>query len=106
MQLKFERVLTAALPKGMRSWVCVTGGYSWCITCEDGKPFWTDAEKAEWCGYRASYRELPNGGIKTVDGVWKAFPFAVQACKIKLRELQNASKKVEVQSSIQGERQG
>lgn len=79
----FRRILCGYSKPVVKWWVAEAGGCVWRITCDDAT------------GYTARYRELPNGTWKPVTGRYDAFPFAEGACRIKLRELQNASEKVE-----------
>lgn len=37
-------------------WGANNGGYTWAIYHEPGLPDWTEAERAEYVGYTASYR--------------------------------------------------
>ena len=49
--LIFEELHSEALPKGMRVWNALHGGYSWVIAYEPGLPDWSDSELAnDPCG--------------------------------------------------------
>ncbi|MBR0687319.1 hypothetical protein JQ594_15415 [Bradyrhizobium manausense] len=89
--------LNVAIPNlgRMRLWQAVHGGYSWAIAYEPGVDHWTDAEKAKFVGFSASYRLTRHRDssqtIRIDGGPWDSFAKAEDACKRTWRQIRNAS---------------
>lgn len=86
--MKFES-LPSPLPN-MRMWGARQGGYSWIITCEQGLPSYTAAERQQWVGYTALYCAMgqrTRHATRIEGGPWKTMEEAEAACHAKLKEL-------------------
>lgn len=89
--------LNVAIPHfaKMRAWQAIYGGYSWVIGYEPGVPEWTDEQKAQAVGYRASYRRIGDTDssktIKIDGGPWDTFIKAEEACKQVWKQLRSLS---------------
>ena len=91
--LIFEELHSEALPKGMRVWNALHGGYSWVIACEPSWHEWRDSELAAWVGYTATYVRAgdPARAKIVIDGgPWKTFREADAACKETWRSIRAA----------------
>jgi hypothetical protein len=86
----FEELHSHALPKDMRVWNALHGGYSWVITYDPGSYEWTDSELSTRAGYRATFARLgdPAGPkIPVKGGPFKTFAKAEAACKAAWRSI-------------------
>ena len=80
------------LPEGMRLWGALHGGYSWVISHEPGEDDWTEAEKAQWVGYMASYCRDPRHPKVVVDGgPFRTMAEAEAACDATWKAIRRAN---------------
>ena len=88
-----EELHSEALPKGMRIWNALHGGYSWTIAYEPGSPWWSDNELAMWVGYTVTYCRVGDPSrqkIPVKGGRFGTFADAEAACKAKWRSIRSA----------------